>query len=360
MDFFQQFFAWLDGQLSTYIGTKAAAVASAIEPAAVTIATVYVMIWGYLWLTGRTEEYVLEGARKIVVLVVVFGVAIELWMYQSVIASTFFDAPNELAASLVGANDTIAIIDQVWIDGNLAAEELLRKGSVLSGDFAYYLAGFVVYLLVGLTAVYTAFLLALSKVAVSLILAIGPIFIILLLFDTTKRFFEAWIAQLANYGLVAILALTAASLMLTIVQTFAANAVAKGGGITIAECARLCISSALVLLIMRQVMPIASGLASGIALGSMGAVSGLLRWGLGTGQRTLYDFSRGAIDGWQREPISRWDSLRRGAGNLAGRQLAHARDHLAGPSIGGSVYHDAQGRPMVPREVVMPPRKHFG
>ena len=37
----------------------------------------------------------------------------------------------------------------------------------------------------------------------------------------------------------------------------------------------------LTFLIMRQVMPMASGLASGLALSSFGAVSALLAWGLG-------------------------------------------------------------------------------
>lgn len=345
MGFFAQFFTWLNTQLSTYIGSNTAQVAAAIEPAAITLATIYVMLWGWMNLQGLIQEQVLQGIKRILVMALILGIGIRLWLYNDLVVNTFYTAPDQLAAALVGAPSTVGIIDQVWTDGNKVAEELLKKGSVLSGDFAYYLAGFFVYLLIGLTVVYTAFLLAMSKVALAVIIALGPIFIVLLFFDSTKRFFEAWIAQLANYALITILSLLVAALMLSIVRAYATAAMSQGSGITIAESARLCIASVLVFLIMRQVMPIAAGLASGIALSSFGAVSGVMNWGLGATKRTGYDFGRGLMDGWRREPTSRWDSLRRGAGSRIGRGMHNIYDRLHGGGQGGSV---------VPRERVMP------
>jgi type IV secretion system protein VirB6 len=40
MGFFQTFWTWLNGELTTYIGTTTAKVASILEPAVVTFATV--------------------------------------------------------------------------------------------------------------------------------------------------------------------------------------------------------------------------------------------------------------------------------------------------------------------------------
>ena len=61
MGFFANFWTWLNAQLATYIGTKTAVIAAAIVPAAVGLATIYVMIWGYLELTGRIKEPILTG-----------------------------------------------------------------------------------------------------------------------------------------------------------------------------------------------------------------------------------------------------------------------------------------------------------
>jgi type IV secretion system protein VirB6 len=55
MGFFATFWAWLNGQLSTYVGNNTAQLAAILEPAVVTLATLYVMAWGYLQLTGQIE-----------------------------------------------------------------------------------------------------------------------------------------------------------------------------------------------------------------------------------------------------------------------------------------------------------------
>src|SRR5438094_433325 len=121
MGFFAQFFAWLNGQLATYIGTHTAAVAAAIQPVAVTSAAIYVMGWGYLSVAGHIEEPVTQGLKRILVLAVVLGVGIHLWAYHTVITDTFYTAPDQLAAAIVGAPNTVGVVDQVWTDGNAVA-----------------------------------------------------------------------------------------------------------------------------------------------------------------------------------------------------------------------------------------------
>ncbi len=63
MGFFASFWTWLNTQLGTYIGDNTARVASVLEPAIVTLATLYVMVWGYLQLTGSVEEPFVSGPQ---------------------------------------------------------------------------------------------------------------------------------------------------------------------------------------------------------------------------------------------------------------------------------------------------------
>ena len=60
----------------------------------------------------------------------------------------------------------------------------------------YALAGVVVWIFIGLLCVYTMFLLALSRTALAILLALGPFFITMLLFENSRRLFDAWLAQL--------------------------------------------------------------------------------------------------------------------------------------------------------------------
>ncbi|MBS0341344.1 MAG: type IV secretion system protein [Proteobacteria bacterium] len=347
--FFQQFWTWLTSQLTDYIANKSAAAAGAIEPAVVTLATVYVMVWGFLSLTGRIQEPVWEGVKRIVFIGIVLGLGLRLWLFNSLIVDTFFIAPGQLAAVLAGSNDPVGVIDTIWDRGGTVASNLWNKGGVLNGDFGFYLAGAIVYLIMGGVAVYTLFLLALSKLALALILAIGPVFICFLFFESTRRFFEAWIAQLANYALVAVLSTLVATLMLKVVSSYATQTAARGAAIVTVDALNMVLCAALVLLVMRQVMSIASGLASGIALSSFGVVSGTAQWALGTTKRSSYEFSRGVIDGMHRERGSRWDSFRRLAGNRVGAGVASVARFGPAPRRGGTV---------LPREQVMPRPAH--
>ncbi|CAG0946454.1 Type IV secretion system protein VirB6 [Gammaproteobacteria bacterium] len=343
--FFSTFWSWLQGQLATYVGTNTAAIAGAIEPAAVTLAVLYVMVWGYLCMTGMIAEPIMDGVKRIIVIGLIFGVGLSLWAYNTVIVDTVFNAPSQLTAVIVGGGNAIATIDAIWDRGGYVAAELWNKGGVFNGDVGFYLAGAFVYLVVGAVAVYSMFLLALAQIAISLGLVLGPLFIVMLFFNATKRFFEAWVAMLANYALITILAVLVSALLLQIVESYATQTAALGAAIVTVDALNMVLVSGLSLLLLRQVPSFAAGLASGIALSSFGAVSGLVNWGLGTAKRTTYEFGRGVLDGYGGEPRSRWDSLRRGAGNRFGSGIANMRDRVAGQRTGGT---------LVPRERVMP------
>jgi type IV secretion system protein VirB6 len=330
MGFFATFWTWLNDQLANYIGTHTAAVASALLPAAVALATIYVMIWGYLQLSGQIEEPLMTGAMRIFALIAIFGVALHLWLFNTLIVDTFYNAPDQLAAALVGSQTTVGTIDEIWWSGTTVADRLLTNGGVFGKDVLFYIAGFLVYLIMGLVCVYTLFLIALSKVALSVLLALGPLFIIGLLFDSTKRFFESWVAQLANYGLITVLAVAVGALLLSIVKKYASDTAAIGAGMKMTDAVDMLLVAVIVFLVMRQVMPMAAGLASGIALSTYGMVSSTLSRALGVAGSTGYQFGRGYLDGRAGEAPSRWDSLRRRLGNRVGRLGTHPEGRTGG------------------------------
>jgi type IV secretion system protein VirB6 len=280
MGFFATFWSWLNAQLAAYIGDNTSRLAAAIEPAVVTLATIYVMAWGYLHLTGKISEPFEAGLKRVALIVLILGVGLRLWLYNTVIVDTFYTAPAQLAAAVVGANDPVGTIDAIWDSGGAVAGNLWQKGGLLSGDFGFYLAGAVVWCLIGVLCVYAMFLIALSSIALAVLLALGPLFFALLFFDATRRFFTAWIAQLANYGLITILTVMVAALLLKIVQSYAAQTAARGAAILTVDALNMMLIALLVFLVLRQVMPIASGLAGGTSLSSFGIASSSVSSGL--------------------------------------------------------------------------------
>src|ERR1700678_115158 len=97
MGFFATFWSWLNGQLATYIGDNTARLSGVLEPAVVTVATIYVMAWGYLHLVGRIDEPFVAGLKRLIMLAVILAVGLRLWLYNSLLVDTFYNAPAQLA-----------------------------------------------------------------------------------------------------------------------------------------------------------------------------------------------------------------------------------------------------------------------
>lgn len=336
MGFAAEFDQWLSRLLLEFIGQNLVILAQSLAPVVVLLATLYLMIFGVLLLTGRIEAPLLESFKRLAVIAGIFAVAIHLWLYQSVIVATFFDAPGELAAQFVGAFEPVTIVDEIIFSGGDIAALLIQKGGLFSDNFAYYLTGIFVYIVVAGTAIYVLFLLTLSRVGLAVLLALGPFFLALLFFKSTTRFCESWLAQLSNYALVAILTVLIAALMLHVLSTEATRALGQGGEIQIADAMRVSLAAGLTCLILRQVMPLASALASGVALQSYSVLSRALGWSGFGAARNVTQFSRGfAMDG----ESTRWDPIPRKAGffiktKLKGAVTARRRNvirHLDDP-----------------------------
>jgi type IV secretion system protein VirB6 len=287
MGFFATFWNWLNGQLASYIGDNTARLASVLEPAVVTTATVYVMAWGYLHLTGKIDEPVLTGLKRILTVALILGVGLRLWLYNTLIVDTFYHAPAQLAAAMVGSADPVGTIDTIWESGGAVAGTLWTKAHS-SWSLGFLIAGTVVWCLMGLLCVYAMFLIALSTIALAVLLALGPLFVAMLFFEATKRFFAAWIAQLANYALITVLTVMVSALLLRVVQSYATQTAARGSAIFTVDAVNMVLIAVLVFLVLRQVMPIASGLAGGASLNSFGLISR----GVGGGLRSVRERSR--------------------------------------------------------------------
>src|SRR5688572_24405982 len=104
--------------------------------------------------------------------------------------------------------------------------------------------------------------------------------------------------------------------MLGVMSAAAEQAASVGGDIEIADAVRVCLAAGLTFLVMRQVMPMAAGLASGLALSSFGVVSAALLWGFGGATRHTGQFLRGLTSG---RTNGRGDSLGRLAGSSVRR-----------------------------------------
>ncbi|PRG71836.1 hypothetical protein C6T69_14415, partial [Burkholderia multivorans] len=189
---------FVDATCAAFITDRVQSVASAIAPAAYTLLGVYVMLWGLASMRGLIHEPITEATMRLVKIAFILGVALNLGTYNRYVIDTAWNGPQQLAqafSGLMGEGGIAAAQDQLLAKGFEAGAAMWRKGGILDGDFGMYLTAFVAWGITLAVTAYTCFLLALSKIALSLLIGLGPAFIISLLFHPTAEFFNAWLKR---------------------------------------------------------------------------------------------------------------------------------------------------------------------
>lgn len=278
--FYEDTFSRLNGSLSTYVSDVATSIIGAITPVATTLITIYVALWGWSMIRGVIQEPVLDGLGRIVRLAIITGIALNLGRYNGYISDWIWNSPDALAGIIAsGHSDSMAntqyldvLMGKIYDLGS-AFKYAAEQHSTLGIPDLGLMAAAIGIWAVGIVATgYGAFLLALAKMALAILLGVGPIFVLLTIFEPTKKFFDAWIGQALSYVFLVMLTAAAIKLIMTILEAYLTNtgSPANPGIFDALPAIVLGIIGALVLM---QLSSIASALGGGAAIGTLGAVS---------------------------------------------------------------------------------------
>jgi type IV secretion system protein VirB6 len=315
--FYEDAFAKLNNSLATYIGDVAGDVIGSISGVAYSMLMIYMMLWGWTMLRGMISEPITDGITRIVRLAVITGIALNLGRYGTYISNFLWNTPDAMASIVASgyssSGNNVQFLDglmsKLYDLGNAFYEAAFARPGLFP-DFGKLVTAFLIWIAAVVATAYGAFLLALSKMALAILLGIGPVFILLLVFDGTKRFFEAWLGQALNYVFLVILTAGAIKLMMTIIVQYlnvaAVGAMAKPSTDLALPTIVLCLISALV---MMQLPSIASALGGGAAISTLGAAG----WTYGKATSTMAAMRPSAL----RRSINRAKSDVRIAGRAA-------------------------------------------
>jgi type IV secretion system protein VirB6 len=281
--FLQNIFSTVDSATGTYISSTVSNVAAAVAPVAKQCFTLYVILWGFAMYRGLISEPIVDGAFRLMRVGIIMHFAISAGEYSGMIGNNLIALPDYLT-NLIGnggtASDSKLVLDTILSDTINVGNTLWESGSLLPPDAnpgAYFMA-MTVWASALICTGYAAFLIVLSKVALAVVVAMGPIFICCLMFEGTKKFFEAWLGQALNYALVSGLTVSVIKLLFGMYANVAAGTLTASDGaeFSFASVASLLILSVICFLILMQVQTIASALAGGVSISTMGAVN----WGI--------------------------------------------------------------------------------
>ncbi|CAK7035204.1 MAG: hypothetical protein BACC_04459 [Bacteroides sp.] len=272
-------FDTVDSAIETYVTDTSTNAIEFATPVFTSMMILFVAIWGFMMMYGQIQEPLKDGVFRIIRIGLIMTLALTVGTYAEVVVSLLQTGPEYIASAITGSEtaNTAGTLDTLFSKVLTVAKSAWEKGGVMNGNFGLYLVAAVVLVVGGILTLLVAFLILLAKVMLALMLGVGPLFIIMLLFQSTQKFFESWLGMTVNFGILMVLATGIGKLMTDISESFifrmAPTESALKNMSNLVDAAVMCIMFGLCILVMKQVTSLAASLGGGIALHTQGAIS---------------------------------------------------------------------------------------
>jgi type IV secretion system protein VirB6 len=262
--------------LSTYVLGVVSTLMTAIAPVALTAMTVWVALYGWAVLRNEVSETLPVFMWKVFKISLVLAFALQSGVYISNVS----DNANALAMGVASTflpsgvdpatiTTPYALLDKFNDDASVQVADIMKEASMFRLDLVLaaviFSIGSVIFLCIGL------FVVTLSKVFLTFVIAIGPLFILCLAFKPTARFFDSWLSMVLNAVVLTWFAFFALGLS-TYMGAAMFKAIQDGGGFlggnfnVLGEATRYCVLMILMAIICFQAPSLSSALTGGAAI----------------------------------------------------------------------------------------------
>ncbi|WP_126173707.1 type IV secretion system protein [Altericroceibacterium xinjiangense] len=186
----------------------------ALVPVLTILLTLYVAFFAFALITGRSRVGVSALTPRMMTLGLVLTFATSWAAYSQVVWNLATGAPDQIAGILMGIDgsatrgfaDKIDVVFGALIQAS-GGEAMQAPQSAFSPPGLMWFGGTL--LLLGTVGV-----LVTTKIALSVLLALGPVFVVLALFSGTRGLFTGWLKGVVLLSIAPMLAVLSGSLML--------------------------------------------------------------------------------------------------------------------------------------------------
>lgn len=299
---FETLFTFIDNIVTRNIGSMVGVFTSTITPLIGACVILYAIYLAYQSLYDQQNLVVMESMKFIGSLAAVTFIALNTEWYLANIVPAVLGSGDQIAQALLGSasgggagslqamyDNMIATYNDIW--DKISIDAFSPKSWLAAiQEISFLILNFIGC--VPFLAVSTAYLLV-AKVMVGFLLIIGPLFIMMAFFPSTRSFFQAWTGQCFNYTLLSIMYPLAFTIFTQVLQAtiFESN-------LNISTFVMSAIIYFALILLSVQIPTFCSTLSGGIGInglvgGAMGATGGLMNGFKGAGKGAAGAFKGG-------------------------------------------------------------------
>lgn len=224
--FFSDTLNTVDSVIGNFVNTAYSHFVQANTTMVTLLFTVYVMILGYRFATHQQQADLVNIIRHLVVLLCVYALVMSWQLYNIFIYNIFTNEPGNIAQVLINAaagnNQSSQSISQA-LDSIYAAVikntiNFFGQVGFSTTGIAFLFYGLLVFVIGTIMCVIALLLFIYAKMAMAISLALGPIFILFILWDSTRSIFAAWLRKLITLALIPIVTSAILVLMLSVIN----------------------------------------------------------------------------------------------------------------------------------------------
>lgn len=237
--------------------------------------TLYIAFFAFNLLTGRSALKISVLTPRMMTLGLVLTFATSWIAYQSVVWNLATGAPDEIASVLIGSKGSATSLFAQQLDGFFSAitdaasnaqpnpataaanPAAIAAASSMTSPANILSIGALIMLLG------TVGVLVVCRLALAALLILGPVFIVLALFEGTRGLFEGWLKSVAMFAFVPLLTVIMGSGALVAIGPMVAGLDQAGAQIPLKTAVSILVASIIYLSLMLLIFKVAANLTRG-------------------------------------------------------------------------------------------------
>ncbi|UNF38680.1 type IV secretion system protein [Bartonella krasnovii] len=222
---FTQLFTKIDQITQTYVTETSSKAIVTITPFVSVGLTISFIIYGWLIMRGAIDMPLSGFVNRFLRISIITSIALTAGLYQPEITSLITQMPYDLSKALIANPLTdqqlMGLLDKVAGNGFQYAGRLFQETVFFEANgLLYSLLGILILLSTSFVVAIGGGLVILTKIAITLLVGLGPFFITALLWQPTHRLFQQWLIQVVNYIVLFLLLATVFNLMMNIFANY--------------------------------------------------------------------------------------------------------------------------------------------
>ncbi len=264
----------VDSVIGHYVQTVYLQLAAQYNSTLLLLCTLYILLLGYRFTMHTLSADFSTISRHLIVLCIVYGLITHWSLYN-----LFTNEPGHIAQVMVNASNQLApsetiaqALNHVYSVGMEAAKKSF------SGGIKLFFCRIFIFAFTFVCCLTALGLLIYAKLAIAIALALGPIFLPFVLWESTRGWFVSWLRKLFNFALIPIVTASILSLMLSVMELVLPdlNSQAAQGNPDFFTMGLFGGLSLVTAFLLKQSLPIASSLSGGFTLAALGQVGSMV------------------------------------------------------------------------------------